>query len=269
MSSTHQHDPLAVEADAIVKRYGAITALDGASLSLPAGKVTALVGDNGAGKSSLVKVISGVVRPDSGTLRVAGKPVDIANPRMAREHGIHTVFQDLALVGSLDVVENCFLGDEVYWRLGSMRLPLLNRPYMAQITRQALNRLDATTIQDLAQPVEVLSGGQRQTVAIARAVRQAARLLILDEPTAALGVKQATQVLKAVEQLRDAGTAILIISHNLREVFAVSDHIAVMLHGTVVKTFDRRKTTEEEVVSAIVGVKSYRPVGTMHREGGL
>ncbi|PSH62248.1 ABC transporter ATP-binding protein [Phyllobacterium sophorae] len=260
------HGVLAVEANSIVKRYGAITALDGASLALPKGKVTALVGDNGAGKSSLVKVISGVVRPDSGTLRVGGEKVEIANPRMARGCGIHTVFQDLALVGPLDVVENCFLGDEVYWRMGPVKLPFLNRFHMAQVTRQALDRLDATTVQDLSQPVEVLSGGQRQTVAIARAVRQEARLLILDEPTAALGVKQATQVLKAVEQLRDGGTAILIISHNLREVFAVSDYVAVMLHGRVVRTFDRRETTEEEVVSAIVGLDRNDPINSVQRE---
>jgi D-xylose transport system ATP-binding protein len=249
---------IVLRAEGIAKRYGAVVALDGATLAIPAGKVTALVGDNGAGKSTLVKTLSGVVRPDSGTIRIGGKMVQIGDPRVARANGIHTVFQDLALVGSLDIVENVFLGDEVRAKFAGQRLPWLDRAVMARATAEALESLHVTTIADLNQPVEALSGGQRQTVAIARAVRRAARLLILDEPTAALGIKQAAQVLRAVERLREAGTAVLLISHNLREVFAVSDFIAVMFLGQVVGMFETKNVTEERVVSTIVGLERRR-----------
>jgi ABC-type sugar transport system ATPase subunit len=209
-----------LRAENISKRFGAVVALDGASLDIPAGKVTALVGDNGAGKSTLVKTLSGVVRPDGGTIRVGGQIVQISDPRVARGLGIHTVFQDLALVGSLDIVENVFLGSELYKTVAGVRTPLLDRQRMTDATTRALADLRVTTISDLTLPVESLSGGQRQTVAIASAVRQEARLLILDEPTAALGVKQAGEVLRTVERLRESGAAVLLISHNLREVFA-------------------------------------------------
>jgi ABC-type sugar transport system ATPase subunit len=247
-----------LQAEGISKRYGAVVALDGASLSIPAGKVTALVGDNGAGKSTFVKVLSGVIRQDAGILKVDGRIVQIADPRFARQLGIHTVFQDLALVGALDIVENVFLGTELRRTYAGITLPWLDRDRMSKATAEALAALRVTTISDLSQPVESLSGGQRQTVAIASAVRQAARLLILDEPTAALGVKQASEVLRTVERLREAGTAVLLISHNLREVFAVSDFIAVMFLGQVICVLETAKVTEEEVVSTIVGVERRR-----------
>jgi ABC-type sugar transport system ATPase subunit len=255
-----------LQVSGIEKRFGGVVALNGASLSIAAGKVTALVGDNGAGKSSLVRVISGVFSPDSGTIHVGGQPVVIPNPRAARALGIHTVFQDLALVGCLDVVQNVFLGDEVYGRLGGIRMPWLNRRHMEQATREALDRLHVSTLQDILQPVEVLSGGQRQTIAIARSVRQDARLLILDEPTAALGVKQSRQVFEAVARIRASGTAVLLISHNLREVFAASDYIAVMRLGRVSRVFETASANEEEVVSAIVGANR-RSEGEMSGSG--
>jgi ABC-type sugar transport system ATPase subunit len=243
----------------ISKRYGAVVALDDATLDIPANKVTALVGDNGAGKSTFVKILSGVVRPDGGTIRVGGEAVQISDPRVARGLGIHTVFQDLALVGSLDIVENVFLGSELYRNVAGVRTPWLDRQSMTEATAKALADLRVTTISDLTLPVESLSGGQRQTVAIASAVRQEARLLILDEPTAALGVKQAGEVLRTVERLREAGAAVLLISHNLREVFAVSDFIAVMFLGQVIGVFEATKVTEEEIVATIVGVERRRP----------
>jgi ABC-type sugar transport system ATPase subunit len=248
-----------LRAENISKRFGAVVALDGASLDIPAGKVTALVGDNGAGKSTLVKTLSGVVRPDGGTIRVGGQIVQISDPRVARGLGIHTVFQDLALVGSLDIVENVFLGSELYKTVAGVRTPLLDRQRMTDATTRALADLRVTTISDLTLPVESLSGGQRQTVAIASAVRQEARLLILDEPTAALGVKQAGEVLRTVERLRESGAAVLLISHNLREVFAVSDFIAVMFLGQVIGVFEAAKVTEEKIVATIVGVERRRP----------
>ena len=248
-----------LRAENISKRFGAVVALDGASLDIPAGKVTALVGDNGAGKSTLVKTLSGVVRPDGGTIRVGDRIVQITDPRVARGLGIHTVFQDLALVGSLDIVENVFLGSELYRTVAGLRTPLLDRQSMTDATARALADLRVTTISDLALPVESLSGGQRQTVAIASAVRQEARLLILDEPTAALGVKQAGEVLRTVERLRESGAAVLLISHNLREVFAVSDFIAVMFLGQVIGVFEAAKVTEEKIVATIVGVERRRP----------
>jgi ABC-type sugar transport system ATPase subunit len=248
-----------LRAENISKRFGAVVALDGASLDIPAGKVTALVGDNGAGKSTLVKTLSGVLRPDGGSIRVDGQPVQISDPRVARGLGIHTVFQDLALVGSLDIVENVFLGAELYKTVAGVRTPWLDRQRMTDATAKALADLRVTTISDLSLPVESLSGGQRQTVAIASAVRQEARLLILDEPTAALGVKQAGEVLRTVERLRESGAAVLLISHNLREVFAVSDFIAVMFLGQVIGVFEAANVTEEKVVATIVGVERRRP----------
>jgi ABC-type sugar transport system ATPase subunit len=238
----------------IHKSFGHVVALQGASLALRAGEVTALVGDNGAGKSTLVKVMSGVLQPDAGDLAVAGRPVHLRDPKDARAQGIHTVFQDLALVDALSTAENMFLGTEVRTRIGGVSLPWLNRREMRRASRAALNELGITTLKDVNTPIEALSGGQRQSVAIARAVRERAYVVMLDEPTAALGVTQAEQVLALMGRLRAAGTAVLVISHNLREVFAVTDNIVVLRLGRVVAEFRTSETTEEEVVSAIVGV---------------
>jgi len=248
----------------IHKRFGHVVALQGASLALRAGEVTALVGDNGAGKSTLVKVMSGVLQPDAGDLTVAGRPVSLRDPKDARAQGIHTVFQDLALVDALSTAENMFLGTEMHARIGRIRMPWLNRREMRRATRAALNDLGITTLKDVNTPIEALSGGQRQSVAIARAVRDRAYVVMLDEPTAALGVAQAEQVLALMGRLRAAGTAVLVISHNLREVFAVADNIVVLRLGRVVAQFRTSETTEEEVVSAIVGVS--RP-GAAPQEG--
>jgi ABC-type sugar transport system ATPase subunit len=240
----------------VSKSFGSVVALRGASLSLRPGQVTALVGDNGAGKSTLVKVMAGVLQPDSGQLVVGGSAVQLRDPQAAARHGIHTVFQDLALVDSMSTADNMFLGSEVRTTVAGIRLPWLNRKAMRRETRRALSDLGITTLSDVNTRIESLSGGQRQSVAIARAVREQAAVVMLDEPTAALGVTQAAHVLDLMARLRTAGTAVLVISHNLREVFAVTDNVVVLRLGRVVAEFRTGDTTEEEVVSAIVGTRA-------------
>jgi ABC-type sugar transport system ATPase subunit len=247
---------IALGVDNVAKSFGTIAALEGVSLELASGRVTALVGDNGAGKSTLVKIMSGVLPPDTGSVLVDGRQVDLRDPRSARQHGIHTVFQDLALVGSLSIVENMFLCSEIRLRTMGLPTPFLDREAMRGAAREALDNLGITTVKDIDAPVESLSGGQRQSVAIARAVREQARVVILDEPTAALGVAQAAQVLRMMERLRAAGTAVLVVSHNLREVFAVSDSVVVLRLGRVAQVFETSQTDEEEVVGAIVGART-------------
>lgn len=239
----------------LTKHFAGVTALDEASLTIPFGKVTALVGDNGAGKTTMVKMLSGVMTPDAGEIRICGQPVVFHSPKMARTCGVHTLYQDLALAGNLDVVENLYLGTEIKRRLFGRNLPLVNRLAMENETMRLLDDLGITTIGDLRQPMETLSGGQRQTVAIARAVREQASVVMLDEPTAALGVKQSAQVTRVIHRLRAAGTGVLLVSHNLREIFDVADLIAVMRLGKVVRIFEAAKANEEEVVAAIVGAK--------------
>jgi ABC-type sugar transport system ATPase subunit len=241
--------------DAVSKSFGTVVALREASMALHAGRVTALVGDNGAGKSTLVKIVAGVLKPDHGRLLVQGSEVELRDPQVARRHGIHTAFQDLALVGSLSTVENMFLGSELRTSVRGIPTPWLDRKAMRKEAEHALNRLGITTLSDVGRQIEKLSGGQRQTVAIARAVREQARLVILDEPTAALGVAQSAHVLELIQRLREHGTAVLVISHNLREVFAVSDEVVVLRLGQVVARYETKDTHEEQVVAAIVGAK--------------
>jgi D-xylose transport system ATP-binding protein len=238
------------------KHFAGVTALDGADLRIEFGKVTALVGDNGAGKSTLVKILSGVMGPDEGEIRVKGELVSFDSPNVAIAWGVHTVYQDLALADNLDVVENLFLGSELRTQLMDVRLPILNRREMERQAHELLTQIGITNIGRLTQRIETLSGGQRQTIAIARALRERASVVILDEPTAALGVKQSAQVQKAIRKLREVGTGVLIVSHNLQEVFRVADAIAVMRLGKVVDVFDARDCREEEVVAAIVGTRS-------------
>ena len=247
------------EARGVAKSYGQITALEDVSLALHAGVVTALVGDNGAGKSTFVKCMTGVTQPDRGTLHVEGQEVELRDPRSARRHGIQAVFQDLALVESLSIVENMFLCSELRVRALGVPTPVLDRKRMRQLAAASLQRLGTTTIQDIGARVEALSGGQRQSVAIARAVLQEAKLVILDEPTAALGVAQSRQVLRLIDHLRQEGTAVLVISHNLREVFEVSDQVAVLRLGRLRATYDTRSVTEEEIVASIMGAQVNRP----------
>ncbi|MEV0230436.1 ATP-binding cassette domain-containing protein [Nonomuraea sp. NPDC050786] len=235
-----------LSATGISKRYGAVQALDGARLDLSPGEVVALMGDNGAGKSTLVKTISGVVTPDEGTITVDGSPVRIANPHDAQALGVSTVYQDLALCENLDVVANLFLGTE------RRRWSLLRHLAMERATRELLAQLDVR-IRDIRVPVAMLSGGQRQSVAIARALIGEPRLVILDEPTAALGVEQTAQVLALIGRLRERGLAVLVISHNLADVRAVSDRVVVLRLGRNAGEFRTATASQEEIVAAITG----------------
>jgi D-xylose transport system ATP-binding protein len=245
--------PALLELRDIGKRFGAIEALAGVDMTVAAGEVVALVGDNGAGKSTLVKTIAGVQEPDRGEIRIDGQPVRIPSPQAATALGIETVYQDLALADNLDVVANMFLNRErvrsvvprVYQPLSELR--------MEREARQALADLDVTTVRDVRAPVQALSGGQRQAVAIARAAMWHSRLVMLDEPTAALGVAQTRQVNDLILRLKRQELAVILISHSLDNVFAVSDRIVVLRLGHVAATFDRRLTTPDQVVAAITG----------------
>jgi D-xylose transport system ATP-binding protein len=233
-------------ARAVSKRFGAVRALDAVDLDLSAGEVVALVGDNGAGKSTLIKVISGAVTADEGRLERDGLPVQINNPHQARSLGISTVYQDLALCENLDVIGNLFLGSE------RRRWSLLRKIEMERSARALLSSLDVR-IQDIQVPVAMLSGGQRQSVAIARALVGEPWLVILDEPTAALGVEQTVQVLDLIRRLRDRGLAVLVISHNLADVRAVSDRTVVLRLGRNAGEFRTAETSPEAIVAAITG----------------
>nr|WP_243867207.1 ATP-binding cassette domain-containing protein [Actinophytocola oryzae] len=230
----------------MTKTYGAVRALDGASLTVAAGEVVALVGDNGAGKSTLVKVVSGAVQPDGGTLTFLERPVRVHRPSDAQALGITTVFQDLALCENLDVVANLFLGVE------RRSFSVLGELAMERTARDLLASLDVR-IPDVRAPVAMLSGGQRQSVAIARALLGEPKMVILDEPTAALGVEQTAQVLDLVRRLRERGLAVLLISHNLVDVRAVSDRIVVLRLGRNVADLETATASQEQIVAAITG----------------
>jgi D-xylose transport system ATP-binding protein len=227
----------------VTKRYGAVQALDGVSLELRPGEVVALMGDNGAGKSTLVKTIAGVVIPDAGTISVDGAPARVTGPRDAQALGVATVYQDLALCENLDVVANLHLGAEGR---------ILRHVRMERAARELLSQLDVR-IRDIRVPVAMLSGGQRQSVAIARALLGSPRLVILDEPTAALGVEQTAQVLALIRRLRERGLAVLVISHNLADVRAISDRVVVLRLGRNAGEFDMATATQEQIVAAITG----------------
>lgn len=233
----------------ISKTYGAVQALDGVRLDLRAGEVVALVGDNGAGKSTLVKVLAGVTAPDAGTITVDGRPVRIATPGDAQGLGVSTVYQDLALCENLDVVANLYLGAE------RRRWSVLAHLAMERAARDLLTSLDVR-IRDIRVPVAMLSGGQRQSVAIARALIGEPRLVILDEPTAALGVEQTAQVLGLIGRLRDRGLAVLVISHNLADVRAMSDRVVVLRLGRNAGEFRTADASQEAIVAAITGASA-------------
>ncbi len=212
----------------ISKNFGPVQALQDCALEVPAGQVTALIGDNGAGKSTFIKCISGIYAPSAGQMFWRGKEVHVHSPRDAADLGIATVYQDLALCDNLDIVENMYLGRE------ETHAGLLDEIKMEVATKQTLADLSVTTVQSVRQLVGSLSGGQRQAVAVARAVMRESHLVILDEPTAALGVSQTKLVLELIRTLASKGIAVLVISHNLTDVFSVADRIAVMYLGTIV-----------------------------------
>jgi D-xylose transport system ATP-binding protein len=239
-----------IELTDVEKRFGPVEVLKGVNLRAFAGKVTALVGDNGAGKSTLVKGLAGVQPYDAGEVRFNGEPVSLHTPREAAGLGIEIVYQDLALCENLDIVQNMFLGRE------ETAYGTMDEGVMERQASETLQSLSVRTVKSVRQKVSSLSGGQRQTVAIARSVLKDAKVVILDEPTAALGVAQTEQVLNLVRRLADNDVAVIIISHNLADVFKVADYISVLYLGKMVAELETKKTNNEEVVGYITGIRT-------------
>ena len=237
----------------ISKSFGSVQALTDVDFEVRHGEVMALVGDNGAGKSTLIKCVAGIHSPDSGEILFDGKPVHISSPKDAARLGIEIVYQDLALCDNLDVVQNMYLGREErdwLWRL--------KEPLMEQRTAETLRSLSVTTIRSIRQPVASLSGGQRQSVAIAKAVLWEAKLVIMDEPTAALGVTQTANVLELVRRLADQGHAVMMVSHNLNDVFQVADQVAVLYLGRMVAVRPTAEVDRQIVVDLMTSGASTR-----------
>lgn len=239
-----------LEATNLNKKFGGIHAVQGVSLNVMPGEVVALAGDNGAGKSTVIKMIAGVYRPDGGEVRYEGERVDHLTPREIRERGIETIYQDLALADNLDVGTNLFLGREKVKHL--LGIPYLDRKTMRSEAEKALKAL-GIVVRDLDGPVRTLSGGQRQALAIGRAVYWQARLLIMDEPTAALGVPEQREVLALIHRLKESGVGIIFISHNLHDIFAVSDRIVVLERGRKAGEKLASETDGDEVVKMMMG----------------
>ncbi|WP_228374323.1 ATP-binding cassette domain-containing protein [Demequina phytophila] len=238
-----------VELRGVTKSFGPVDVLKGVDFTAEAGRVTALVGDNGAGKSTLIKGLAGVQPYDGGEVLFEGDAVSLHHPRDAAHLGIEVVYQDLALCDNLDIVQNMFLGRE------ELAVGTFDEGRMEAEAARALQTLSVKTVKSLRQKVASLSGGQRQTVAIARSVVKQAKVVILDEPTAALGVAQTAQVLDLVRRLADSGVAVVIISHNLQDVFAVADDISVLYLGTMTARIEAKRTNPNDVVGYITGTK--------------
>ncbi|CAM3133456.1 ATP-binding cassette domain-containing protein [Paracoccus nototheniae] len=240
----------------LVKRYGRVTAMDHADFDLYPGEILAVIGDNGAGKSSLIKAISGAVKPDEGEIRLDGKPVSFASTLDARKMGIETVYQTLALSPALSISDNMFMGRELK-KPGFMGkwLGMLDKPAMDDFARAKLTELGLMTIQNINQPVETLSGGQRQGVAVARAAAFGSRVIILDEPTAALGVKESRRVLDLIQDVRSRGIPIVLISHNMPHVFEVADRIHIHRLGKRLCVIDPKEHSMSDAVSYMTGAR--------------
>jgi simple sugar transport system ATP-binding protein len=245
----HRGEPL-VEMDGVGKAYGAIRALEGVNLRVSAGEVTCVLGDNGAGKSTLIKIISGLHPHSEGTLKVDGKQRHFGSPRESLDAGIATVYQDLAVVGLMEVWRNFFLGSEI--RKGRYPMAPLDIKAMREIADQELQKM-GIFVKDINQPIGTLSGGQRQCVAIARAVYFGARVLILDEPTAALGVKQSGVVLKYTAAARDAGLGVVFITHNPHHAYLVGDHFIILKLGRCVLDKKRAEVSLDELTAEMAG----------------
>ena len=246
-------EPL-LTARGLVKRYGRVTALDNADFDLYPGEILAVIGDNGAGKSSLIKAICGAITPDEGEIRLEGKVLNFRSPMEAREAGIETVYQNLALSPALSITDNMFLGREIRkpGPLGRW-LRMLDRPAMAKIARDKLSELGLMTIQNISQAVETLSGGQRQGVAVARAAAFGSKVVIMDEPTAALGVKESRRVLELILDVKRRGLPIVLISHNMPHVFEVADRIHIHRLGRRLAVIDPKKFSMSDAVAMMTG----------------
>jgi D-xylose transport system ATP-binding protein len=245
--------PPALAVTGATKRFGAVLALDDVDLAVHHGEVLALLGDNGAGKSTLIACLSGVLRLDAGTMRMDGKEVDVTSPTSARAHGIETVYQDLALFDNLDPAANFFAGREIAgpaWLPRGLRY--MRRSAMAGVTADVLNRLQVG-IPDGRASVGLMSGGQRQAIAVARAAIFASRVVILDEPTAALGLRESRRVLDLIRRLRDEGRAVIVISHAMDHVIEIADRAAIMRRGRKVGEVTPHADNRQRIVSLIVG----------------
>jgi fructose transport system ATP-binding protein len=252
-TGTEVRQPI-LQARNLVKTFGRVVGLDGVSLDLYPGEVLAIIGDNGAGKSTLIKCLTGAEVPDSGELMVSGQQVHFKRPQDARVHGIETVYQNLAVSPALDVASNLFLGREerVAGPLGSI-FRVLDTKGMRRKAKEELTRLGISTLQDVTVPVENLSGGQRQAVAVARAAAFGSKVVVLDEPTAALGVRESNQVLQLVRDLRDRGLPVILISHNMPHVFDVADRIHIQRLGKCAATITPQSHTMTDAVAIMTG----------------
>ncbi|MHB0951167.1 MAG: ATP-binding cassette domain-containing protein [Allorhizobium sp.] len=250
------HEPI-LTARGLVKRYGRVTALDNADFDLYPGEILAVIGDNGAGKSSMIKAISGAIVPDEGEIRLEGKPVGFRSPIEARKAGIETVYQNLALSPALSIADNMFLGRELR-KPGVMGrwFRKLDRSAMEKIARDKLSELGLMTIQNINQAVETLSGGQRQGVAVARAAAFGSKVIILDEPTAALGVKESRRVLELILEVRSRGLPIVLISHNMPHVFEVADRIHIHRLGKRLCVINPTDYTMADAVAFMTGART-------------
>ena len=243
-----------LQARGLVKRYGRVTALDNCDFDLMPGEILAVIGDNGAGKSSLIKAISGAITIDEGEITLDGRPIRFSSPLEARDAGIETVYQNLALSPALSIVENMFIGRE--WRkpgFAGTWLRALDSDRMRSFARDKLTELGLMTIQNIDQPVETLSGGQRQGVAVARAAAFGSKVVILDEPTAALGVKESRKVLELIQDVRARGIPIILISHNMPHVFEVADRIHIHRLGKRLCVIDPKQHTMSDAVAYMTG----------------
>jgi fructose transport system ATP-binding protein len=245
-----------ISARGLMKRYGTVVAMNGCDFDLMPGEILAVIGDNGAGKSTLIKALSGAVTPDHGTIELEGKPVQFRGPEEARQAGIETVYQTLAMSPALSIAENMFLGRELRMPgvLGSF-LRMTDRSRMNAFAREKLNELGLMTIQDITQPVETLSGGQRQGVAVARAAAFGSKVIILDEPTAALGVKESRRVLELILDVQSRGIPIILISHNMPHVFEVADRIHIHRLGARFCVIDPKDYSMSDAVAFMTGAK--------------
>ncbi|GAA2884248.1 sugar ABC transporter ATP-binding protein [Actinoplanes cyaneus] len=243
-----------LEAKGLVKRYGRVVAIDGSDLELMPGEILAVIGDNGAGKSSLIKALSGALIPDSGEMRLDGAPVQFRNPMEARAAGIETVYQTLAVAPGLDIADNLFLGREQRrpGPLGSI-FRMLDRKHMREEAARHMSELGVATLQNIGQAVESLSGGQRQAVAVARAAAFGSKVVILDEPTAALGVKEGNRVLQLIRDVRDRGLPVILISHNMPHVFEVADRIHIQRLGRRIAVITPSSHSMSDAVAIMTG----------------
>ena len=240
----------------LTKRYGRVTALDNCDFDLYPGEILAVIGDNGAGKSTLIKALCGAVVPDEGEIKLDGRPVHFTNPMQARDAGIETVYQNLALSPALSIADNMFMGREIRKPgiMGSM-FRMLDRKAMEKVARDKLTELGLMTIQNIGQAVETLSGGQRQGVAVARAAAFGSKVVIMDEPTAALGVKESRRVLELILDVKKRGLPIILISHNMPHVFEVADRIHIHRLGKRLCVIDPKEYTMSDAVAFMTGAK--------------